>query len=202
MTSARISETASRACFARIAVFALASIASAATSQAMAQAAGEAQAAAPGSPPAAAGMTNATRSAGAPAPGLCLVVAEVAGSSALEVVPLDRRAPVFALNYVHPTTRTPVQETYRVGADGITQTSVSFEQPGPGLPTEGTAGEKWERRDGRTLVTMAQPVAGIRMHATPEQKPVLIAAGKRYALDRWGSRALAVGAVLCDVRRP
>jgi hypothetical protein len=138
--------------------------------------------------------------AATPAPGLCLVVAEVAGGTALEVVPLDVDKPVFNITYVHSVTRTPVTETYRVDDDGITQTSISFTVPGSGLPTEGTPGEKWERRDGRTVVTMARPLAGIRMRVDPAQQPALYAAGKSYALAQWSGRSIALGAVHCEVK--
>ena len=138
--------------------------------------------------------------AATPAPGLCIVVAEVAAGTPLEVVPLDRDAAVFTITYVHSVTRTPVDETYRVDGDGITQTSISFIEPGPGLPTEGAPGEKWERRDGRTVVTMARPLAGIRMRVNPEQQPALFAAGKSYALAQWGTRSIALGAVHCEVK--
>ncbi len=138
--------------------------------------------------------------AATPAPGLCIVVAEVAAGSALEIIPLDRDAAVFSITYVHSATRTPVDETYRVDADGITQTSISFIEPGSGLPTEGSPGESWERRDGRTIVTMARPLAGIRMRVNPEQQPALFAAGKSYALAQWGTRSIALGAVRCEVK--
>jgi hypothetical protein len=128
---------------------------------------------------------------------VCLVVLDYPEGKVLTSVVLDDVDDRFTMTYVHPVTRTPVEENYRATADGITQTSIAFEQQGSGLPTEGTAGEQWERRDGRFIVTMARKFDGIRMRASKDQSPRLVAGAQKIDLAQWGDRALALTARRC-----
>jgi hypothetical protein len=131
------------------------------------------------------------------APALCLVVAAAPSGEALDVIALDPGATRLTLDYVHSVTRTPVVETYRASAEGITQTSISFTEHGPGLPTEGVDGERWERRDGRFVVTMNRVFTTIRMRVHADQRPLLAVAGRSVALAQWGNRALDLHAGRC-----
>jgi hypothetical protein len=139
-----------------------------------------------------------TAPAGAAAPELCLVIAAPPQNEPLALVRLDAGNPVFTITYVHSVTRTPVEETYRADDEGLTETSIAFTEHGPGLPTEGAAGETWARRDDRFVVTMARRFTGIRMRVASEQQPALFAAGKSTALAQWGNRSLALFAAYCD----
>jgi hypothetical protein len=103
----------------------------------------------------------------------------------------------FTITYVHSVTRTPVTETYRATADRFVQTSIRFEQHGPGLPTAPGPGERWERRDGRFVVTMQRPLGDIRMRVHADQAPTLDAGGAPIPLSRWGNRALGLAPAPC-----
>ncbi len=134
------------------------------------------------------------------APALCLVVAAAPSGEALDVIELDAGATRFTLEYLHSVTRTPVVETYRASAEHITQTSISFTEHGPGLPTEGTDGERWEHHDGRFVVTMNRTFTTIRMRVHADQQPLLAAAGRSVALAQWGNRALELHAGRCPAQ--
>jgi len=131
------------------------------------------------------------------APAVCLVIAAPPSAEALDVIAFDVEATPFALSYIHSVTRTPVVETYGATASGITQTSIAFTEHGPGLPTEGTDGERWERRDGRFVVMMNRAFTTIRMRVHADQQPVLAAAGRSVALAQWGNRALELRSGSC-----
>jgi len=103
--------------------------------------------------------------------------------------------PSFALSYVHSVTRTPVVERYRVDGSDIVQTEITFEQHGPGLPTEADAGGTFTRRDGRYVVTMARRFPDIVMQVHRDQAPRLTAAAQSHDLAQWGNRALVLRAV-------
>lgn len=134
------------------------------------------------------------------APDVCLVVAAPPQDEPLALVKLDPANPVFTITYIHSATQTPVEETYRVGEEGLTETSIAFTEPGPGLPTEGAPGETWTRRDGRFVVTMERHFTGIRMRVSSAQQPALLSAGKSYALAQWGDRSLALFSAHCETK--
>jgi hypothetical protein len=106
--------------------------------------------------------------------------------------PLDD--PTFTLTYVHSVTRTPVVERYRIDDATIVQTEIGFEQHGPGLPTQADHGGRFERRDGRFVVTMERRFDVIVMRVHADQSPRLAAGGRTIDLAAWGSRALALRA--------
>jgi len=137
---------------------------------------------------------------GSAAPALCLFIAAPPSAEALAVVALDPGATQFTLGYVHSVTRAPVVETYRAAADGIVQTAISFTEHGPGLPTEGANDERWERRDGRFVVTMKRAFTTIRMRVHADQRPVLATPGRSVALAQWGNRALELHSGRCPAQ--
>jgi hypothetical protein len=145
---------------------------------------------------AAAVLLIATAAHGAPPAPACIAVIGYPEEQVLTSVPLpaDRG---FAITYVHSVTRTPVVETYRVDAGALVQTSIRFEQHGPGLPTAPGPGERWERRDGRFVVTMQRPLGDIRMRVHADQAPTLDAGGTPIPLSRWGNRALGLAPAPC-----
>jgi hypothetical protein len=97
---------------------------------------------------------------------------------------------------VHSVTRTPVDERYRADGPTIVQTSIRFEQHGPGLPTEADAGGAWRREDGRYVVTMDRRFASIAMRVAAAQSPRLAVDGDPRAVNlaQWGDRAIALSA--------
>jgi hypothetical protein len=128
-----------------------------------------------------------------------------AGCLALTAVPEGRvlatlavgTAPTFDITYIHSVTRTPVVETYRVDHGGLLQTSIVFEQHGPGLPTEPDAGQTWTDRDGHFNVTLARRFDTIRMRVHRDQSPQLLIGSRRVDLAGWGNRAVELRAVSC-----
>ena len=100
----------------------------------------------------------------------------------------------FTVAYVHSVTRTPVVERYRIEAGAIVQSAIEFEQYGPGLPTEADRGERFERRDGRFVVTLRRRFDVIVMRVHADQKPYLAVDDRRYDLAAWGNRAIALRA--------
>jgi hypothetical protein len=145
----------------------------------------------PSSAAAVAALLIATAAHGTP-PAACIAVIGYPEEKALAFVPLPVDDPTFAITYRHSVTRTPVTETYRATADRFVQTSIRFEQHGPGLPTAPGPGERWERMDGRFVVTMARPLDDIRMRVHADQAPALDVAGATLALTRWGNRAIGL----------
>jgi hypothetical protein len=135
--------------------------------------------------------------AAAAGPALCIQVTAHPEETALASVPLPVADPGFTITYVHSVTRTPVVETYAASPERFVQTSIRFEQHGPGLPTEAGAGERWQRVDGRFVVTMARPVATIRMRVHADQAPILEAAGAIVALTQWGNRPIGLSPTPC-----
>ena len=150
----------------------------------------------PGNAVAVAVLLIATAARGTPPAAACVAVIGYPEEKALASVPLppDRG---FTITYVHSVTRTPVIETYRVSPDRFVQTSIRFEQHGPGLPTAPGPGERWERIDGRFVVTMARPLDDIRMRVHADQAPALDVAGATLALTRWGNRAIGLFPSTC-----
>lgn len=130
---------------------------------------------------------------------LCVVLATSPEGKGLAAVPLDPVRGEFALTYVHSVTGTPVEEIYRAEQDGFVQTSIRFEQHGPGLPTEPDAGETWQRRDGRFVVTMARRFGGIEMRVHADQSPQLRSGDETIDLAQWGNRAVALRAARCPM---
>jgi len=122
----------------------------------------------------------------------CIAIIGPPERELLASVPLPVDDPAFAITYRHSVTRTPVIETYRATADRFVQTSIRFEQHGPGLPTAPGPGERWERIDGRFVVTMARPLDELRMRVHADQAPALDVAGATLALTRWGNRAIGL----------
>ena len=139
----------------------------------------------------------ATAAHGTPPAAACVAVIGYPEEIALASVPLSVADPGFTITYVHSVTRTPVVETYVASPHGFVQTSIRFEQHGPGLPTEAGAGERWQRVDGRFVVTMARPVATIRMRVHADQAPILEAPGATVALTQWGNRAIGLSPTRC-----
>jgi hypothetical protein len=139
----------------------------------------------------------ATAAHGTPPAAACVAVIGYPEETALASVPLPGAEPGFTISYVHSVTRTPVVETYAATPDRFVQTSIRFEQHGPGLPTEAGAGERWRRVDGRFVVSMARPFADIRMRVHADQAPTLVAAGATVALAQWGNRAIGLFPTRC-----
>jgi len=122
----------------------------------------------------------------------CLVLASHPDGRPLAQVEATRST--FAIAYVHSVTRTPVDEHYLANGEAIVQTRLTFEQHGPGLPTEADPGGTWRREDGRYVVTMARRFPSIAMRVHADQKPTLSVDGdpRRVDLAQWGDRAISL----------
>ena len=127
----------------------------------------------------------------------CLAITAVPEGQRLATIPVQGAAPAFDVVYVHSVTRTPVIETYRLDHGGLLETSIVFEQHGPGLPTEPDAGQTWVERDGRFVVTLARRFDTIRMRVHRDQSPQLVMDGRHVDLAAWGNRAVELRVAAC-----
>ncbi len=128
------------------------------------------------------------------APAACLTLASYPEGAQLAQFALPDDA-TFSITYLHSVTRTPVSEQYRVEGSEIVETEMTFEQHGPGLPTEADTGGTFTRRDGRFIVTMDRRFPAIVMQVHAGQAPRLVAGPRSRDLAQWGNRALALGAI-------
>ncbi len=123
---------------------------------------------------------------------VCLTLVSSPDGLPLGSVSLRGDSPTFTLTYTHSVTLTPVEETYGASGDRLIETSIRFEQHGPGLPTEAGAGETWAQRDGAFVVTMARSFDEIPMRVHRDQSPALVADGQPLDLAQWGNRAIVL----------
>ena len=127
----------------------------------------------------------------------CLSLTGVPEGPALSTLVVPASTPTFDITYVHSVTRRLVVESYRVDGAALVETSIAFDQHGPGLPTAPDAGQTWTERDGRFVVTLARRFDTIRMRVHRDQSPRLVVAGKPVDLAQWGNRAVELRAVTC-----
>jgi hypothetical protein len=109
-------------------------------------------------------------------------------------VALPDDASPFWITYVHSVTLTPVIERYRVDGTEIVEASITFEQHGPGLPTEADAGGTFAHHAGRFILTMDRRFPSIVMRVHSGQTPRLLAGWRAQDLAQWGNRALELAA--------
>ncbi|MBK6335161.1 MAG: DUF1850 domain-containing protein [Betaproteobacteria bacterium] len=129
---------------------------------------------------------------------LCLAVIGLPDNKALTAAPLYAEGASFTVTYLHATTRSPVRETYRADATGLTQVEIRFAQPAAGLPTAAGPGETWQREGDQIVVTMARRFDGVRLRVRPEQAPMLDVAGRQTALAQWGDRLIGLVPTACS----
>lgn len=127
----------------------------------------------------------------------CLAVTAVPEGQRLATISPEGVAAAFDIVYVHSVTHTPVIETYRLDHGALLETSIVFQQHGPGLPTEPDAGQTWVERDGRFVVTLARRFDAIRMRVHRDQSPQLVIDGRHVDLAAWGNRAVELRVAAC-----
>jgi len=91
-----------------------------------------------------------------------------------------------------------IVESYRIDDGALLQTSIVFDQHGPGLPTAPDAGQTWTERDGQFVVTLARRFDHLRIRVHQDQSWQLLVGGKPVDLVQWGNRAIELRAVACS----
>jgi len=127
----------------------------------------------------------------------CLSIAAVPDGHVLATLAMPDAGQAFDITYVHSVTRRAIVESYRLDAGALLETSIVFDQHGPGLPTAPDAGQTWTERDGRFVVTLARRFETIRVRVHRDQQWRLVVAGKAIDLTQWGNRAVDLRAVAC-----
>jgi len=127
----------------------------------------------------------------------CMVLTAVPEGRPLATLAVPDATPTFDVTYVHSVTHRLIVETYRIDGNALLETSIVFDQHGPGLPTAPDAGETWTDRDGQFVVTLARRFDSIRMRVHRDQSPQLLIGAQHVDLAAWGNRAVELRAVKC-----
>ena len=128
----------------------------------------------------------------------CLAITAVPEGRALTTLTVPAATPTFDITYVHSVTHRLIVESYRVDGGALVETSIVFDQHGPGLPTAPDEGQTWTDRDGRFIVTLARRFDDLRIRVHRDQVWQLLIGGKTVDLAQWGNRAIEVRVAACD----
>jgi len=127
----------------------------------------------------------------------CLSIAAAPDGRPLATLAVTGASPAFDITYIHSVTHRLIVESYRIDGGALLETSIVFDQHGPGLPTAPDAGQTWTERDGRFVVTLARRFDAIRVRVHRDQAWRLVIDGQPVDLAQWGNRAIDLRAVAC-----
>ena len=124
-------------------------------------------------------------------PGYCLTIRQYPDMRLLATIPMTASG-TFSLSFIHSVSRTPVEDIYRVDAQGICQTSEIFESHCAGLPysDQETNATGWEQRNGKFILHMEREIPRLVVRTDRIYKNRLHLPDRTINLNQWEDQAL------------